>query len=155
MKNKVNWKLLIICLIIVYAVALLGSLTNIGNDEWYQTIRPSITPPSWVFPIVWNILFFMIALSLYFAWKSSKTNKDKLNVGIIFGINLFLNALWSAGFFGLRNPVLAFVDIILLWISIAIMIKITVKINTISAWLLVPYFLWVSFATVLNYLIVF
>ena len=156
MKKRRNLKVLLACLVIVYAIAFLGSLftsPNTGPDsEWYQSIRPSITPPNWVFPVVWNVLFFLIALSLYLAWIDSKSIKQKKTLAWIFGINLFVNFLWSVLYFGLKNPAFAFVDLIAIWISIIGMIYVTNKINKTSSYLLIPYFLWVSFAGVLNYL---
>lgn len=156
MKKRIDWKVLISSLIIVYAIAFIGSLfTSPSVDSsWYESVRPSITPPNWIFPVVWNILFFLIAISLYLAWISS-SKKNKRKVIIVFGINFILNILWSMLYFGLRNPGLAFFEIILLWISILLMIKTTFKINKRSSYLLVPYLLWVSFAGILNYLTVF
>lgn len=154
--KKVNWKVLIICLAVVYLTAFLGSLFTSPNTstEWYNSIKPSITPPGFVFPIVWNVLFFLIALSLYFAWTSAK-KKQKSKIAIIFGINLLLNILWSVIFFGLKLVTLAFFELILLWFSIIFVIFITRKINKISPWVLAPYLIWVTFAGVLNFLIAF
>lgn len=152
--RKINWKVLIISLIVVYAVAFIGSIFTVNvNTSWYETIKPSITPPNWVFPIVWNILFFLIALSLYFSWVKAKDKKSKLV--IVFGINFLFNTLWSLFFFTLKNPILAFYEIILLWLSIFLMISATYKINKTSCYFLIPYLLWVSFAGVLNFLMAF
>ena len=86
-----NLKILIVCLVVVYSVAFLGSLftTSKINSEGYNSVKPSITPPNYVFPVVWNILVFLIALSLYFVWiKSDKKSKRK--IVLVFGLNLFL-----------------------------------------------------------------
>ena len=154
--KKINWKVLVFSLLIVYLIAFLGSLfTSPSIDSgWYDTVRPSITPPNFVFPIVWNILFFLIALSLYFAWTSSDKIDRKI-IFLVFGINLFLNLLWSFLYFGIQNPLLAFFELIFLWISILIMIFATYRINKVSSYLLWPYFVWVSFAGILNYLSAF
>lgn len=156
-KRRINWKVLIVILIIVYLVAFIGSIFTSSNvnSEWYQSTKTFITPPNWVFPIVWNILFFLIALSLYFSWiKSNK--KQKRKIAIVFGINFLFNILWSVLFFTMKNPVFSFYELVfLLWSSILAMIFITRKINKLSAYLLIPYLLWVSFAGVLNYLIAF
>lgn len=153
-KQKTNWKLLIICLVSVYLVAFLGSIFTSNNTKsvWYESVKPSITPPSIVFPIVWNILFFLIALSFYFALISAKDPKTKRKVLGVFIANFILNILWSVLYFGLKNPLAAFIEIIFLILSIALMIAVTWKISKKSAYLLVPYFLWVCFASVLNYL---
>lgn len=154
-KVKINWKVLILSLVIVYGVAFIGSIFTSGNVDtsWYQGIKPSITPPNYVFPIVWNILFFLIALSLYLAWVKAK--KQKKIIAIVFGINLLLNAFWSYLFFELKRPTCSFFEIIILWISILSMIFVTRKIDRKAAWLLIPYLLWVVFAGILNYLIAF
>lgn len=143
----------VISFLIVFMTAFIGSIfTSRGtNSEWYNSIRPSITPPNFVFPIVWTILFFLIALSLAFAWLSAD-KKQKKKVAIAFGINFFLNVIWSLFYFGLKNPLLSFIDIIALIISIALLLVLTRKIDKRAFYLLIPYFLWVCFASVLNYL---
>ncbi|MFA5174500.1 MAG: TspO/MBR family protein [Candidatus Pacearchaeota archaeon] len=157
MKHKTNWKAFAVSLLVVYLIAFIGSIfTSSETDgDWYQSIRPSITPPNWVFPVVWNILFFLIAISLYFAWITAKDYKTKNRIIIVFGFNFILNVLWSVLYFGLRNPLFAFYEIIFLWLSIILMIYTTYKINRKSAYLLIPYLLWVSFAIILNYLSAF
>lgn len=165
MKNKSKKTILfVICLLVVFSVAFIGSLFTSGNSDsqWYESVKPSITPPSIVFPIVWNILFFMIAVSLYISWteiskiknKQKRKGYKKLIVSA-FGINLALNALWSLIFFELRLTQLAFFELILLAISIIFMIKITYRISKTSSYLLLPYFVWICFAGILNFLIAF
>ena len=155
-KSKTNWKVLILCLVIVYLVALIGSIFTSPNTntDWYNSIRPSITPPNWVFPIVWNILFFLIACSLYLAWINSK-NKDKSKLVWVFGINFGLNIFWSVLYFGLKNPLLSFFELILLEASIVGMILVTKKISKKASYLLWPYLIWVAFAGILNFLSAF
>ena len=151
---KINWKVLIVSLLIVYAIAVIGSLFTAGNTdtEWYESIKPSITPPNLVFPVVWNILFFLIALSLYFAWTAGK---EKKKIIIFYGINFLLNILWSFLFFSWKRTRMAFFGLILLWLSILYLIIFTYKKDKKAAYLLIPYLLWVSFAGILNYLIAF
>ena len=153
MKRKINFKVLVICLLFVYGIAFIGSIFTSGNTNsmWYLENKPVITPPNYVFPIVWNILFFLIALSLYFAWVNSN-KKQKKKVALVFGINLFLNVLWSFLFFGLQKPLWAFFDLLLLLATIILMIFVTGKIDKKASYLLIPYFVWVCFAGVLNWL---
>ena len=151
MKKRINWKVLIVSLVVVYSIALIGSVftSPVTNSEWYKSTKSSITPPNWIFPIVRNILFFLIALSLYFVWLKKK---DKSKITIIFGINFLLNILWSAFYFGMKNPLLAFFDLMLLWISILYLTIFTYKIDKKAGYLLIPYLLWVTFAGILNWL---
>ncbi len=156
-RRKIDWKSLILSFVLVYSVALFGNIfTQTGiNSLWYLTVKPSISPPNWVFFGVWNILFFLIALSLYMSLVSTKNEKLKIRLEIIFGANFILNVFWTMFYFALRKPLYAFFDLIPLWTSIWLMIWVTWKINKKSSWLLVPYLLWVSFAGILNYLSVF
>jgi tryptophan-rich sensory protein len=149
-KCKINWKLLIIAFISVILVAFIGSQFTGPNTstEWYESIKPSITPPNWVFPIVWNILFFLIALAFYFTLL--KGNKSR--VAVVFAINFILNILWSVLYFGLKNPLLAFIEIIVLWFSILYLVIFSFKIDKKAGWFLLPYLIWVSFAAILNVL---
>jgi len=153
---KKNWKVLAVSLLIVYIVAFAGSFftSKNANTSWYSSVRNSLTPPNFVFMIMWNVLFFLIALSLYFAWIKSK-KKQKIKISWVFGINFLLNIIWCILFFGIKKTNLAFFELIVLWLSILLMIFITWGINKKSAWLLVPYALWVGFAGILNYLIAF
>jgi len=157
MKKKINFGILIASLVIVYAVAFIGSLFTSPaiNSAWYESIKPSITPPNWVFPIVWNILFFLIAISLYLSWINAKKKIDKKRIIWIFGVNFILNIFWSVLYFGLKNPLASFFELIVLWISILTMIFVTYRIKKPASYLLIPYIIWVSFAGVLNYLSAF
>lgn len=153
---KINWKVLAAAFIAVIAAGAIGSLfTNAATSDWYQSIKPAITPPNYVFPIVWTALYALIALSIYLSWTNAKGKSEKMLLLRGFTANLILNALWSILFFGMKNPMLALADLILLWVSIIFLIKTCWKINKLSAWLLLPYVLWVTFAGLLNYLIAF
>lgn len=151
--KEVNWKFLILSFVFVFGIAFIGSLFNFGvtDSAWYQNVRTELTPPNWVFPIVWNILFLLISISLYFILISKKKNKKI--VLSFFGINLVLNALWSYLFFGLKNPTLSFFELILIWVTILGMIITSYKIDKKSSYLLIPYLVWVSFAGILNFVI--
>lgn len=148
-----NEKILFYSFLAVLATSLIGSYFTKINS-WYESVKPAITPPSIVFPIVWTTLFILIAISMYFALTNSK-GFLKTIITKIFLINLCLNILWSWLFFTLHMPTLAFIDLILMWISIIILIKINWKTSKLSSWLLLPYALWVTFAGLLNYLIAF
>ena len=156
--KKPNGKVLAFSFIAVYAVAFFGSVfaSSSADSEWYDSVKPLITPPNFIFPIVWNIIFFLIAVSLYLAWTSAKNKSaKKKSIAIVFGINLLLNFLWSVIFFGFQNSSLAFFELIALWLTIAAMIFTAYRINKLSSYLLIPYLLWVLFAGILNYIIAF
>lgn len=145
---------LILCFAVVAAVGYLGYIFTASETAgaWYQGIKPSITPANSVFPIVWTILFFLIGLSLTFALLKSK-GENKAKITMVFSLNLLLNILWSAFFFTLKNSWLAFIDLALLWLTILGAMIVTWKVSKLSAWLLLPYLLWVTFAGVLNFLV--
>lgn len=153
--SRKNLIVFLVSILVVYSVALIsGIFTSASVDSlWYNIIKPALTPPNWVFIIVWNVIYFLIVLSLYFSWTASKNHKSEIIA--VFGINLFLNIAWTFLFFTLQNPFLAFFGILALWVSIIFMIFITCRINKIACYLLIPYFFWVSFAAALNFLMAF
>ena len=139
--------------------------TSSAIPTWYQSLnKPFFSPPNWVFGPVWTILYILMGISLYLVWQkknpstgstSFTTGPLRIKVPSIFWIQLFLNAVWSIFFFGLKNPQLALVDILILWITIFLTIKSFYKISKSAAYLLLPYLLWVTFASYLNLSIVF
>lgn len=152
MNNKIEKALkLLISIALPFLAAAIGSVFTASSvDSWYQTLqKPFLNPPNWIFGPVWTLLFFLIGCSLYLVWQSDKEGKRKAY--LIFSIQLVLNVLWSALFFGLQNPGFAFAEIIILWIFIIWNIVIFRKFSSVATWLLVPYLLWVSFAAYLNF----
>jgi translocator protein len=151
MKNTLKF---IIAIAAPLAIGALGSYFTISEiKSWYQTInKPSFNPPSYVFGPVWTILYILIGISFFFIWQNNTaTSKLKTTAIALFVTQLVLNFLWSVLFFNQHQIGWALVDIVLLWLSILLMILSFAKINILSAWLLVPYISWVSFATILNY----
>jgi steroid 5-alpha reductase family enzyme/tryptophan-rich sensory protein len=125
------------------------TFTSIGS--WYSTLnKPFFNPPNWLFGPVWTILYILMGISLYLAIKN---HADK-NAIVIFALQLALNALWSILFFGFQNPILALLEIFFLWIFILLTIIHFSRFSRLSGYLLIPYLLWVTFATILNYSIV-
>ncbi|MBW2984102.1 tryptophan-rich sensory protein [Candidatus Woesearchaeota archaeon] len=147
---KKIWKL-IISLILPFLASAIGSLfTSTSVSTWYvDLVKPSFNPPSWVFGPVWTILFLLMGIAFYLVWVEK--SKNKKTAFLAFGVQLFLNALWSVLFFGLQKPLFAFIEIIFLWTVILITIIYFYRINKVSSYLLIPYLLWVSFAAVLNF----
>lgn len=122
---------------------------------WYATLnKPPFSPPNWIFGPVWTALYFMMGISLYLVWMKGLKNKKVKIAMLFFAVQLIFNFLWSLLFFGMHSPQLALVDIFFLLIAISMtMVKFN-KISKPASYLLVPYLLWVSFATVLNLSIV-
>jgi tryptophan-rich sensory protein len=147
--NKNNLIKLFASIIICELAGVVGSIfTAPAVGTWFKTlVKPVFAPPNWVFGPVWSMLFFLMGISLYLVWNKKGNKEQALQ---FFAIQLFLNIAWSFLFFGLRSPYLAFIGIIFLWIAILFTIIKFYKINKISAYLLVPYILWVSFAAILN-----
>jgi len=148
-------KLTKILTVVVTCVAigyLSGTVTQESIMTWYPTlIKPSFNPPNWIFGPVWSMLYIMMGVAAGLVWDRMEYEKETVkNALIIFAIQLTLNALWSYLFFGLRNPMVAGIEIILLWLMIFETYTQFVKINKIAGYLLLPYLAWVSFATVLN-----
>jgi len=139
-----------------YLVAFLGSVFTFSSiPTWYaQLNKPFFNPPNWIFGPVWTVLYFLMAVSLYIIWNKNLENKKQDKAIKIFIFQLTLNLLWSLVFFGLHQPLLGLITIIILWFSIFITIKYFYKLSKPSGYLLVPYILWVSFASVLNFAIV-
>lgn len=135
------------------SAGLLGSLfTQTGVDSWYANlIKPEFNPPNWIFGPVWTILYILMGISLYLIWDKGLKKKELRFAFGIFILQLLFNAWWSILFFGLQNPKLAFCEIVFLWFLIVFVIYLFSNIKKLAAWLLIPYLLWVSFATVLNY----
>ncbi len=124
------------------------------DSFWYYSLNKSpLTPPAWVFSVVWPILYFMMALSFLFYVKDGFSS-DKIFPLIIFFIQLLLNFLWSPVYFGLHNIEFAFLIILVLIIMVAINIVLFYKKSKVAAFFLIPYFLWLIFAGYLNYEIV-
>ncbi|MGQ9542593.1 MAG: TspO/MBR family protein [Candidatus Bathyarchaeia archaeon] len=138
-------------IILVYLIGLSGSVfTDAG--AWYQGLRkPFFTPPGWVISAVWNVLFLLIGLSGGFMYFQS----ERRSYFIFYGVNLALNFLWSPIFFWLKNPALAFIELVFLWMTILALIFLALKRSRVAAYLLIPYLVWVSIAGVLNFSIAF
>jgi translocator protein len=125
-----------------------GVMTAGAMVDWYPTLnKPFFNPPSWVFAPAWTFLYIIMAVAAWRVWLAGPSSKPALN---LFFIQLVLNFLWSVFFFGMHSPALALIDIIAMWIMIALTMRAFFKIARPAGWLLVPYLAWVSFAAILN-----
>jgi len=150
--NKIK---LSISIVIPLFAGFLGSIfTNTSVATWYQTLSvPSLNPPSWVFAPVWTVLYIMMGIAFYLVWRKKETGRDIFWSVWIFFVQLFFNILWSLLFFGMENPMLALWGVGMLWITIFLNVIAFARVEKKSAWLMLPYLAWVSFAAYLNYAI--
>ena len=126
--------------------------TTSAIPVWYNTLnKPFFNPPSWVFGPVWTILYAMMGISFFLIWTNKSQVPKKRQTIIVFFTQLLLNAIWSPIFFGMRSPFTGLVVIIILWIFILLTMFNFYKISKTAGLLLIPYFIWVSSATILNF----
>ena len=147
---------LIISVLACLLAGFVGSAATMPSiPTWYASLqKPAFNPPNWIFAPVWTTLFIMMGVAAFLVWDKGLENK-KVKISLaIFGLQLLLNVLWSILFFGLQSPLYAFIDIIMLWASILATIIYFYRISAAAAYLLIPYILWVSFASALNLFIV-
>ncbi|RUT71161.1 tryptophan-rich sensory protein [Flavobacterium cupreum] len=140
---------LVICLMVGYSASI---VTRPSVESWYPTIlKPSFNPPNWIFMPVWTLLYVLMAVAAGLVWDKIKEQNQEVKKALgFFLVQLILNAIWSYLFFGLKNPMLALIEIALLWLMIYETYLKFVKINKTAGYLLIPYMAWVSFAGILN-----
>lgn len=140
---------------ICFLAGAIGSFfTSPSIPGWYQNInKPFFNPPNWIFGPVWSVLFLMMGISLYLIWKKEAAKKEKRIAILIFAAQLLFNAFWSIAFFGLKSPFLGLIVIFILLLLIAVNIFKFCKISKEAGILLVPYIIWVMFASILNFAI--
>ncbi len=123
--------------------------------EWYPGLFKSpLNPPDWLFAPVWSVLYILMGLAVWFAWKERQDPSFRI-AAVLFAAQLILNGLWSFLFFYLQNPLAGFIDIICLDLILFITIAVFYRLSSKAAWLLSPYAVWLLFATYLNGYIVY
>ena len=141
-------------LAVCFAASFIGGIFTEPNLDWYATlVKPGFTPPNSVFPVVWTILYVMMAVAAWLVWRAPGDEGDRKTALVWFGIQLVINVAWSVAFFGLHSPMLGFGVIMALILAIVITIIYFDRLSRTAALLLVPYLLWVGFATGLNFTI--
>lgn len=149
MKN--TWKF-IVSIIGCELVGLLGTPFTISAiPSWYANLnKPFFAPPNWLFGPAWTLLYFLMGVAFYLIWKQGWQKKKNRIAGKYFLTQLVLNFVWSPIFFGLRAPLLGLIVIIAMWIMIVATMKKFYPLSKLAFYLLIPYLMWVSFATLLN-----
>ena len=148
---KQNWKSLLIALAIPLAVGGLSTLLSGGAGDYRALEQPPLSPPGWVFPVVWTVLYLLMGYASYRVQFAGKGSRELDKANILYGAQLFLNFLWPIVFFGLGWRLTAFFVLLGLWVLILLTIQVFSQIDERAGKLLIPYFLWVSFAGYLNF----
>ncbi|MFA5767681.1 MAG: TspO/MBR family protein [Candidatus Paceibacterota bacterium] len=153
MKNNISTALgVVISIFIAQMAGVIGSFFTVsGVQNWYAYLqKPVFAPPSWVFAPAWITLYTLMGIAAFLVWKKRNVIGVKSALWL-YGIQLGFNALWSIIFFGMRNPGLAFIEILVLWVLILAVTVKFFKIDKAAGYLFIPYILWVTFASVLNF----
>lgn len=150
--SNINKKQLSISIAIPVIVGGLASLLNMKGFKEFQFVdKPSITPPTFLFPIVWTILYILMGISAYLIFKSGE--KGKTRAYLFYTMQLVMNFLWTCFFFGAKDYTAAFVAIVVLLVLVAGMIFSFYAVNKKSGYFQIPYLIWITFALFLNYLV--
>lgn len=147
-------KLFIVTIACLLTISIGSYATATSVGDWYLSLnKPSFNPPSWLFGPVWTLLYISMGVAAYYFWSAAeKQQSSYLKRGLFaFFTQLVLNMFWSVLFFGAQTLGLAFIEIIVMWIAILTTILIFKKVLPWTAYLLIPYLCWVSFASLLNF----
>jgi len=143
---------LVSCIILCQVAGILGSIfTKPAILSWYISLKkPFFTPPDWVFAPVWIILYVLMGFAAFLVWRKGFHQKQTRGALILFAVQLVLNVLWSFMFFRLRSPFAGLVEISILAVAVLLTIQSFLQVSRVAGLLLIPYFLWVAFASGLN-----
>ena len=147
---KRNWKALVIALILPLAVGGLSAFLSRGTTLYEDLTKPPLTPPGWLFPVVWTVLYLLMGYASYLIWQSDALSEEKRRALLLYVLQLLANFLWSILFFGAGSLLGALVCLLVLWALIFATIRAFTAIDEKAGDLLLPYILWVSFAAYLN-----
>ena len=151
---KEKWRSLIVCLLIPLAVGGLSAwLSGGGMQAFSQMNQPPLSPPGWLFPVVWTILYLLMGLASWLVFTSGEPKLQIKEALKVYGLQLAVNFFWSVIFFSLQRYLLAFFWLVLLWVLIIVTMVRFYRIRETAGELLLPYFLWVTFAGYLNFAI--
>ena len=147
---KISWKKLLIALAIPLAAGGLSALVSGGMSDYQNLVKPPLSPPGWLFPVVWSILYLLMGYASYRIATSNADTGQKRKSLTLYGIQLFLNFLWSPVYFGLEWRLAAFFILLAMWVVILLTTRAFSTIDEKAGDLLLPYILWVTFAAYLN-----
>jgi tryptophan-rich sensory protein len=147
---KINWKRLLINLGIPLAVGGVSALISGGMGQYKIMNQPPLSPPGWIFPVVWTILYLLMGYAAYRVQVSGKSQEESRKATQLYAAQLALNFLWTPVVFGLQWYLVAFFLLVALWVMIYLTMQAFSKIDETAGDLLIPYILWVTFAWYLN-----
>lgn len=150
------WARLVLSVALMVGVAAIGSAATAPRIAgWYAALaKPAFTPPNWVFPLAWTVLYGLMAVALFRLWSRPAQTAGRRGALILFLAQLAVNAIWSPIFFGLKAPGAGLAVIVLLVLVLVPTIRAAFAVDRVAGWLLVPYLLWVCYACALNAAIV-
>lgn len=138
-------------LVLTFAISSIGARASIQASSFYgQLVQPSWSPPPWLFGPVWTTLYALMGIAAWLVWRSGGFRKNRVALGL-FGVQLILNALWSWLFFAWKLGGPAFVEVLLLWVTILATLVAFWRVRPLGGALLIPYLAWVGFAAALNF----
>ena len=154
-KFKKIGKIALFIIIPLLVGGLSAFLTKDAMSEFKNLNQPILSPPAWLFPVVWTILYILMGLASYLVYKNKNVffYKERDNFLIVYALQLVFNFFWSIIFFNMKMYYFAFIWLIILWIMILLLIINAKKLNKIAYYLLIPYIIWVTFAGYLNIMI--
>lgn len=148
---KIKWKTLAVCIAIPLAVGLLASFISRGSMEAFASLeKPPLSPPAWLFPVVWTALYILMGIASYLVVTSDAPAEQIRRALIVYGVQLIFNFFWTIWFFNLGLYYFAFAWLIALWALILACVILLYDIRKSAAYLMIPYLLWVTFAGYLN-----
>ena len=151
MKHSIKWKPLLIALALPLAVGGFSAfLTRDGMRAFAALRQPPLSPPSWIFPVVWTILYLMMGLASYLVWVSGVSELRRERALTVYGLSLAANFLWPILFFTMQAWLGAFLLLLLLWILVGICVLLFGAIDPRAGRLMIPYLVWLTFAAYLN-----
>lgn len=149
--KQFNWKALITSLVISLGTGAISAfIASDGMRQYENMYNPPLAPPGWLFPIVWTILYILMGIAAYLVYEAKIPEEEKKVALLLYGIQLFVNGLWSLIFFNLEAYLFVFAWLVLLWYLIYRTLQTFYKINPVAGILFIPYLLWVTFAGYLN-----
>lgn len=148
--KKIKWGSLILSIFIPLAVGTASWLIARAGEAYGAMIKPEGSPPAWIFPVVWTILFALMGISSFLIYNADASEKSKMSALIVYAIQLIVNFMWPIFFFRLGAYLFSFIWLVLLWLLVLIMILKFYKINRTAAFLQLSYLLWLTFAGYLN-----